>query len=324
MPEQYGFSIRGMRAEFYEILETSLAGSWISLLSFLVNSQQKTEHYKWLGMAPAMRQWLAGRQPQGLRDEAYSLENLKFEATVDFEKDDLRRGLGPQIRVRIQEMAEFAGRDHWEFLGSGAIALGHAALCYDGVPFFNAAHPGSNKVAAQKNLLTAAEVPDLNVAVAARPTPYEFARAVLGCIGYLYGIKSDQGLPMNGAARSFLVMVPVSLWAPAVGPAFVNQADPATGMADNPLAAAAVKMGISIMTVVNPYLDWTTDFAVFRTDGRAKPLIRQDEYDVNVSMKGEGSEYEHDTGRNQFGCDASRNVGYGFWQHAQKATFSHS
>ena len=325
MPEQFGFSLRGMIGSFYQTLEESLAGSWISRIAFpVLDSRQQTEQYKWLGMAPAMRKWIGGRHPQGLRSEAYTLDNLKFESTLDFEKDDLRRGLGPQVLVRIQEMGQFAGAGHWEFLGSGAIDLGESALCYDGDPFFSASHPGTDKVAAQKNLLTASEVPALNVAVAAAPTSAEFAQAVLGCIGHMYGLKSDQGLPINGAARSFLLMVPVPLWSAAAGPAAINLPAMGSLLVDNQLVAAAQKMGITIETVVNPYLGWTVDFALFRTDGRAKPLIRQEEYGVETSQKGPGSEYEHDTGRNQFGCNASRNVGYGYWQHAVKATLSHT
>lgn len=323
MSEQFGFSIRGMIASFYQTLEQSLAGSWISKIAFPVtDSKQKTEHYKWLGMAPAMREWVAGRHPQGLRAEAYTLDNRKFESTLDFEVDDLIRGLGAQIMVRVAELAQFAGAGHYEFLASGAIDLGSSALCYDGESFFGTSHPGTDKVAAQKNLLAAAEVPALNVGTATAPTPAELAQAVLGCIGYMYGFKSDQGLPMNGDARAFLLMVPVPLWAPAAGPALVTLSDVGAIAGDNLLQVAARKMGITIETVVNPYLDWTTDFALFRTDGRAKPLIRQEEYGVKTSVKGPGSEYEHDTDRNQFGVKKSCNIGYGYWQHAVKAGLS--
>jgi phage major head subunit gpT-like protein len=321
MAEQFGFSIRGMIASFYQTLEAGLAGLWLPKIAVPVTSQQKTEHYKWLGMTPMMRKWVGGRHPVGLRSEAYTLDNEKFEATIDFEVDDLIRGLGGQAMIRVAELADGAN-EYPQLLASGAIDLGDTALCYDGESFFGVAHPGTDKVAAQLNLLAAAQVPALNVTTPTAPTPAEFAQAVLGCIAYMYGLKDDQGRPMNGAARSFMLMVPVSLWAPAAGPALVSLSSVGAIAGDNLLQVAAQKMGVSIETVINPYLDWTTDFALFRTDGRAKPLIFQEEYPVKVSVKGPGSEYEHDTDRNQFGIKRSCNVGYGYWQHALKATLS--
>jgi len=323
MPEQYGpVSLRGFIGDFYQTLEASLAAMWWPLICFPVtDSRQKTEQYKWLGATPMMRKWVGGRHIQGLRPEAYSLDNEKFEATMDVEVDDLNRGLGDQIRLRIQEMAEGANQ-YIELLASGVIDLGDSALCYDGESFFGAAHPGTDKVAAQKNLLTNTEVPALNVGTATAPTPVEMTQAVLGVIGYMYGLKDDQGRPMNGTARNFLLMVPVPLWLASVGPANISLGSNMTGLADNPLLASAAKMGINLRIVPNPYLDWTTDFAIFRIDGRAKPLIFQEEYGIKISIKGAGSEYEHDTDRQQFGIKRSCNVGYGYWQFAAKATLS--
>lgn len=324
MTEQYGFSIRGMIAEFYAVVEQTLAGLWVPRVAFpVMDSRQRIEHYRWLGMTPMLRQWIADRHPQNLNKDDYSLENLKYEATLDFEKDDLIEGLQSQIMIRVREMAQRAN-EHWEFLGSGVVSLGESALCYDGVSFFNAAHPGNAVVGNQKNLLTASDVPALNVAVAAAPTALEFAMAVLNCIAYMYSIRDDQNYPMNGAAKSFMLMVPVPLWAASVGPAFLTLGPGGGGAAETPLQMAAAKMGIDIEVVVNPFLTWTVNFAIFRKDAFAKALIMQQQYGPQTSIKGPGSEYEHDTDRNQFGVKVKHNIGYGYWQYAQKATLSHA
>jgi phage major head subunit gpT-like protein len=304
-------------------LELGLAGSWMGPVSFLANSKQKVQQYKWLGMAPAVRQWIANRQPQGLRADAYSLENLKFETTLDIEVDDLNRDNFGQIKQRIDDLATRTN-EHWEVLGSAALALGEAALCYDGQPFFAAAHE-EGKSGAQTNLLTASQVTQLNVAVAAAPTPAEMAAAILGCIGYQYRFKDDQGQPLNGSARQFLVMVPVPLFVPALAAVSSPVLTTAGGAAaDNLLLKAMQNNGFQVSVVVNPRLDWTVNFVTLRTDASSKPLIRQEEYDVKISAKAEGSEYEHDTDRHQYGLKFSRNVGYAFWQFATKATLSHS
>lgn len=322
MTEQLGFSSRALIGTFFQTLEAGLAGSWMSLVSFLTSSQQKVEQYKWLGMAPAVRQWIANRQPQGLRADAYSLENLKFEASLDIEVDDLNRDKTGQTLLRVQEMAD-RFNEHWEVLGSAALALGESALCYDGQPFFSAAHE-EGKSGAQTNLLTASQVTQLNVATPAAPTPAEMAAAILGCIGYQYNYVDDQGQPMNGQARRFLVMVPVSLFVPALGAVTAPVLTTSGGAAaDNLLVKAMQANGFQVSVVVNPLLNaWTTNFTIMRVDARAKPLIRQEEYGVKLSAKAEGSEYEHDTDRHQYGIKASRNVGFGYWQYALKATLS--
>jgi len=322
MADVLGFSSRALIGTFYQTLEAGLAGSWVPDVSFLVTSQQKVEQYKWLGMAPAVREWIAGRHPQGLRADAYSLENLKFEATLDIEVDDLNRDKTGQIMLRVQEMADRVN-EHWAVLGSAALATGEAALCYDGQPFFSATH-AEGKSGTQINLITASQVPQLNVGTATAPTPAEMAAAILGCIGYQYNYVDDQGQPMNGQARQFLVMVPVSLFVPAL--AAISSPVLTTGggaAADNLLVKAMAAGGFQVRVVVNPLLNaWTTNFTVLRIDARAKPLIRQEEYGVKISAKAEGSEYEHDTDRHQYGIKASRNVGYGYWQYALKATLS--
>jgi phage major head subunit gpT-like protein len=67
---------------------------------------------------------------------------------------------------------------------------------------------------------------------------------------------------------------------------------------------------------MNPRLTWTDKFAVFRTDSPIKALIRQTEQDVELKAKAEGSEFEFDNDAWQFGIDAWRGVGYGYWQRA--------
>ena len=77
-----------------------------------------------------------------------------------------------------------------------------------------------------------------------------------------------------------------------------------------------------MLVVPNPLLTWTSSFAVLRTDGRAKPFIRQEEEDLKVDALAEGSDEEFKNDRHLYGIKALRNAGYGLWQHAAKATLS--
>lgn len=322
MPEKLALSSRAIIGRFYQTLETALGGSWATLIGMLFPSDQESETYKWLGMAPALREWIDGRQAKGLRSNGFTIQNKTFEATLAIAVDDLRRDKTGQILVRIDEMAgRVAG--HWESLVSSLILNGNAAACYDSQNFFAIAHSEGDS-GTQLNLLAAAQVPALNVAVAAAPTANEMAEAILGVIAYFYGYKDDQGQPINGDARNFLVMTPVPLWGAAVAGVTSQLLNTGSGSRDNPLLALTRNQGLTVNVVANPRLNWTTDFAVFRTDGRAKPFILQEEQGVQVSAIAEGSEEEFKNDRHLYGVKLIGNAGYGLWQHAIRATLSSS
>jgi phage major head subunit gpT-like protein len=80
--------------------------------------------------------------------------------------------------------------------------------------------------------------------------------------------------------------------------------------------------GISITVRANVRLTWTTKIAVFRTDGRVKPFILQEEMPVSMKAVAEGSELEFNENKHRYGVDWSGNVGYGYWQHAALTTFA--
>jgi phage major head subunit gpT-like protein len=319
MPEKLALSSRAIIGRFYQTLEAGFAGSWASRLGMLFSSDQASEEYKWLGMSPALREWIGGRQAKGLRSVGYTITNKTFEATLAIAVDDLRRDKTGQVLVRVDEMADRANQ-HWEKLLSDLITGGAATACYDGQYFFDSDHSEGDS-GTLKNTLTATEVTTLNVGTATAPTAAEMAEALLGVIGYMYGYKDDQGEPINGEARNFLVMVPVPFWGAAVTAVSANLLNKAAGSLDNPLQGV-MRQGISIDVVANPRLTWTTQFAVFRTDGRAKPFILQEEEGLRISAIAEGSEEEFKNDRHLYGIKAIRNAGYGLWQYAALATLS--
>ena len=187
MPEVLKLNDGAVIGQILLQLEAAKAAGWMAGASTMVKSSQKIQQYRWLGMAPAVREWIGGRQPQGLRADAYSLENLKFEATLDVEVDDLNRDNFGQIRQRIADLAGRAN-GHWDLLGSAALALGESQLCSDGKPFFATDHQ-EGKSGPQSNLLDEIQVPELLVDDAAAPSALEMATAVLGCISWQFGLS---------------------------------------------------------------------------------------------------------------------------------------
>jgi len=302
-------SSRAIIGEFYNQLELQSGQSWIEKVSMYFNSDQESEEYKWLGMSPAMREWIGGRQAKGLTTYGITIENKDFEATLEILRKDLRRDKTGQVMVRIAELATRT-ITHWASLLSTLIQAGESSVCYDGQYFFDTDHSeGDSGTQSNDIQVDISALPASVHGSTTAPSVEEFALCVLKGIETILGFKDDQGEPMNELANQFLVMVPTSLMHPAFG----ALGEELVGYgASNILKASGFDIGVA----VNPRLTWTDAFPVFRTDGQVKPFIRQEEEGVKMEAIAEGSELEFKEKKHQYGVSAIRNVGYGYWQHA--------
>lgn len=304
-------SSRAIIGEFYNTLEQNTGALWVPGTSMLVQSNQESETYKWLGMAPAMREWVGGRLAKGFRDNGITITNKTFEATLEVLLDELRRDKTGQVMVRVRELAERTNA-HWAKLLSTLIIAGEAATCYDGQYFFDTAHAEGDS-GTQSNDIS------YNAGTTTAPTASEMESAILENVQKLLSFKDDQGEPMNEEARSFLVMVPVPFMAAAAAALKNPVITDSVGSRTNTITSLG---GFSFELAVNPRLTWTEKFAVFRTDGQTKAFIRQEEEGVTVSAIAEGSELEFKENKHLYGVKAIRNVGYGYWQHACLTTLT--
>ncbi|MCE5185087.1 MAG: Mu-like prophage major head subunit gpT family protein [Planctomycetaceae bacterium] len=317
-------TMRSVIARFFNRLEAYLGKGYVNMISMYFESDQPYEDYYWLGATPAVREWKGERLAKGLREAGLRIENKEFEDTLKFKRRDFMRDKSGQTLIRIDELAMRAA-EHWSILLSALIAAGTGStlgVCYDGQYFFDTDHAeGSSGI--QKNLLTNAEVAQLDVTTATAPTASEVVDALMGVIAYMLTYKDDQGQLCNAGAHKFLVQTTPYLMGPfakALGSQFVSTG---ASVVDNVLGNLKIdgesfEIGLSI----NPRLTWTTQFAVFRTDAATKPFIRQEEQGVNAQALGEGSEHAFKNKEYLFGIDFARNVGYGMWQQAALATFS--
>lgn len=306
-------SSRAIIGEFYATLQQDLGLSWIDSVSNLFDSNQESETYKWLGMAPAMREWIGGRQAKGFRTDGITIVNKNFEATLEVLVDEIRRDKTGQVMVRVRELAERTNA-HWASLLSALLIAGEAAVCYDGQYFFDTDHVEDDS-GSQSNDLTS------DITTTTAPTSGEMETAILKSIEAILGFKDNQGEPMNEGARMFEVMVPVPFMSSAAG-AIGSQiiVDSSTSRSNRILTLGSLG-GFQVGLRVNPRLTWTTKFATFRADGQTKALIRQEEEGVTMSAIAEGSELEFKERKHLYGVKAIRNVGYGYWQRACLTTF---
>lgn len=304
-----GLSSRAIIGEFYKRLELGSA-LWVDPISMLFQSDQGSEEYKWLGMSPAMREWIGGRNAKGFRENGITIVNKEYEATMEVLVKELRRDKTGQILVRVRELADRTN-SHWASLLTTLIVNGASTACYDGQFFFDTDHAEGDS-GTQDNDLTGGIVDKDNATAA------EMEKAILRNISQILGFKDDQGEPMNENAREFRVMVPIKMMSSAMAainnPTIVD----ASGSRQNTIPTS----GFRITLDANARLTATDVFYTFRTDGNVKPFIRQEEEPVMIDAIAEGSELEFNENKHHYGVKATRNVGYGYWQHGVMRTFT--
>ena len=303
-------SSRAIIGEFYNTLNQDVGGLWVPKVSNLFNSDQESETYKWLGMAPAMREWVGGRSAKGFRENGITIANKTFEATLEVLVDEMRRDKTGQVMTRVRELAQRTNA-HWAKLLSTLIIGGESAVCYDGQYFFDTDHSEGDSGTQSNDISN-------NIATTTAPTAGEMESGILQAIQAILSFKDDVGEPLNENARSFLVMVPVpfmSAAAAAIGSSIIVDSA-STGGRNNTIVTLGNIGGFSVEVAVNPRLTWTEKFAVFRADGETKAFIRQEEEGVTLSAIAEKSELEFKENKHQYGVKAIRNVGYGYWQRA--------
>lgn len=309
--DQTSLSSRAIMGMYFARLETNPGMGWMNGLANMFNSDQASETYTFLGQSPAMREWIASRQAKGFASNALVIVNKHYEATIEVQKKDLRRDKTGQILARVEEFAD-RSQTHWASLVSSLLLAGTASVCYDGQFYFDTDHAeGKSGTQSNKINVDISAFPAAVHGVVTAPSVEEMQQAILAGIAQILSFKDDQGEPMNENARAFTVMVPMSLYLTAVA-------------ATSALTTAALQQNLNpnlianlaVNVEMNPRLTWTDTFSVHRTDSPIKGFIRQTEQEVELKAKAEGSEYEFDNDAWQFGIDAWRGVGYGYWQRS--------
>lgn len=95
----------------------------------------------WLARAfPAMREWLGPRNVKNVVANGFTIQNRKFESTLEISRDDISDDRLGIFKPMFSEMGQ-AARRHPEELVFGLLASGFSTNCYDGQFFFDTDHP---------------------------------------------------------------------------------------------------------------------------------------------------------------------------------------
>jgi len=310
-------SSRDVLADLVLALEQSTGAGWVGMVagSTPIRSMKEEEIFRWLGQVPGMRKWVGGRLAKGLSDQSYTLRKELYESTLEVLVDELRRDRFGQVRMRINELAARTA-SHWASLLTTLIINGESATCYDGQYFFDTDHSeGSSGSQSNDISVDISALAVSNHGSTTAPSVGEMRETILQAVQKILSFKDDQGEPMNENAASFLVKVPVPLWATA-------RAAVALPMVDSGEANMIPAMGdLSIQVAANARLTWTDKIAVFRTDSQVPALIRlEDDDGLSIDAIAEGSELEFRERKHNYGVSGYRTVGYGYWQYACLAT----
>lgn len=300
-----GLSLAGARGEFFNAYDA--AGFPWEEFCMRLKSDKDSEAYRWLGSVPQMREWGTGRLAKGLRSEAYNVANMKYEATVEIDRDEEADDQTGQIKLRIAELGA-AARDHKVYLLSQLLINGATSgfNSYDGVTFFNDAHV-SGASGNQDNDLTA-------TAAAATKTTAECKTALTASIGALMGFKDDQGRPVNVTPTGIVIVCPVSLFFPML------EACTAATIAttDNVLKSLTPRV------LPLPWLTLGTTYYTLMLGGQMRPFIFQDREPLEFTMT--DPSYTDEPGfmkeKRFAGCRARYALAYGFWQKCVRTVFN--
>jgi len=299
-----GLLTKGLRSEFFDRFENTT--QHFQDLATRIPSTSDSETYRWLGTVPKMREWGSGRLAKGLRTESYSVENLKYEATIEVDRDEIADDQTGQIRVRVGELAQRAAT-HKDYLIAQLLTNGATSGYngYDGVTFFGDSHE-SGASGAQDNDLTFSAAAGDN-----QPTTEEFKGALKQAIGTVLGFKDDQGEPVALSANGLVCVVPPTMLYAAL------EAVNATmiGQTTNVLKGAA-------RVIALPWLTPVTTWYLLKTDGVVRPFIFQDREPVEFGALTENSEEGFKREKLLFGVRARYRLTYGYWQFAIRTVFN--
>ena len=263
-----------------------------------VPSATKKETYAWLGSFPRLREWISERAINKLKAHGYTITNKKFEATVEIGKDDIEDDSYGVYAPHISELGRAAATLPDELI-FGLLATGFTEKCYDGQPFFSAAH--KDEKITQSNLGTAA----LSL------TSYAAART------QMMSLKDAHGKPLG--LLPTLLVVPPALEGAARK---ILKAETLVETSGNTQTFISNIYKDSAELLVAPQLgSSTTAWYLIDASHKIKPLIYQerkkpeftsiiDAKDENVFMRG----------TYLYGVDCRCNAGFGLWQMAYGST----
>lgn len=273
-------------------------------IATVVNSDGKDEEYGGLGSVPGVREWVGDRVFNSLRGAKFTIENRKWESSIQVEKDDIDDARLVKYGPVLEELGAEA-ECHPDELMFELLVNGESQTCLDGQYFFDTDHAWGDS-GTQSNDLTSVAATGTTPTEAECRTAYHAARAAM------LGFKKDNGKffhrPTLSPVSDFLLLVPPQhevLWDAALTKPYIANGE-SNFIKDAP------------RVIASPYLS-ADKFYLLRTGQKLKPFIFQKRQDIRRQMKGDQDREFKDV---KFMTDARYAAGYLAWWNACLTTWT--
>lgn len=265
-----------------------------------VTSDTDTESYNWLGTVPQMREWTDVRQLNGLPAYNFSIQNKKYEDTIEVNRTTLADDKYNSIMPRIQQLGQEAAR-YPAVLAAQLLTSGATSLAYDGSNFFDTTHSEGTS-GTQSNKLTGT-----GVTLAAVRADLVNARTTMR------RYKDNAGRPMNIAPD--LVIIPPDLQDVFEQLINTNIIALSSGTQQSNVLIGAVDI------LVDANLTDVNDWFLLSTNNIMKPLIMQIREQATFSARDNPTDsVVFNTDKYAYGVRARWGFGGAFWSMAIQTT----
>lgn len=260
-----------------------------------------SEKLDFLGTVPAMREWVQARTAKRPAEFHYNPILKKFETTLDLPLDWINNDKTSNV---ASAMSELVGRYNPAWPAKQIADLLNAAAsgtAFDGVAFISGSRTLGNSGTIDN---------DLTYNASATPTVTEAADAIVAAFTAMMGFKDDQGEPVNEDITDLAVVCAGGSVAAAALAQACSQARIGASGVDNPVLG----LGASIRCIATPRITIGSNLGWFlvNVSPNACPIVFiENEADFSLTMKGPGSDYEHDADAWQVGIKAVGCPAYG-------------
>lgn len=313
------YMCRGILAK---ILTTTPLSNGLAALAVNVNSalpSGSSERLDFLGTVAPMREWVGVRQSVEPIEYNFTIKNRKFESTILLPKDWIVNDKTGNVSMAQSQLANRYSQWRPKLIADlmNNAAAGGSYLSFDGLSFYNSAHTfGQTTV---NNV-----IPFATGGGPALITAYEAAKSLVKAIQQILTFLDDRGEPINEDITDLTVVVPAIANSQMAAVFFqavkLPKIDTGSGSVDNPVFG--IGMGFNLHLLVTPRIVGNS-VHVINTSANAVPFVFQEnKAELLMSIKGAGSDFEHDHDAWEQGLKSVGNAGFGRFTDAVQIQYS--
>lgn len=297
---------KGVRATLVDRLQGEAPVLVDKLCEIITDSQTDEEKHLYMSDAPQVEEFEGSRKHVPLLDKSTTIVNRVYDTSIRLRRDDLRRSQAGGVNITrqmnrlVQTVRSFPNKRLTDLMVSGTVAVATSGenTPYDGVPFFDDAHPAiKDEGGTQDNLLAGSGTSGANIATDLNTALSTFMT-----------FKGTNGEPFFGDMDLQLCVVyPAQLDKP------MREALNATIISNT----TNVMTGLALPVSTGRFAD-VDDWYIFVTNPGWRPLIWQDDQNLEVDVTAEDSDLWKQDRQAEVGVSLAIGAGYGYWQSAIK------